>query len=162
MESSYFGPQRRLRHILTKGGDSRSEFINHMRVAARRVILRHAKDVVLSRINEKLPEGQTNGLRAALRQCVQAATPKLLKTAGGGRRLLLVTPGGVEASHLQEEVQLACGDNASVVSDGGNQVLLCYDVEQLSLEAVTGRFLKSLPDCQELAARLHTRTDVNW
>ena len=133
-----------------------------MRAAARKTILRFVKETTLSRLREALAEPGAPALRLPLRTCLEAATPNLLTAGGGAKRLLLVAPSHLDASCLREVSQQASGDDATVVCGFGHEVLVCYEVERVSLEGVAARFISSRPDCQKLASRLHTRIDIDW
>ena len=162
LDEGFFLPERRLRHVLLEGSRLRAEFITYMRSAARNVILDFAKQATLSRLNESLSGTGTDGLKATLLDSIEAATPKLMTDAGGAKRLLLVAPADSDTSRLEDEVRQASQEEPALVRAADGNVLLCYEVEQLPLERITTRFIRSRPDCQELATRLHNRIDVKW
>jgi ubiquinone biosynthesis protein UbiJ len=41
-------------------------------------------------------------------------------------------------------------------------MIAAYELEQVPLEIVMNRLIRSKPDCETLASRLHTRTDVDF
>ena len=76
--------------------------------------------------------------------------------------MLLVAPNDADASCLREEVERASEDEATLVCDPQGELLLCYEAEDVGMEGVYARFIRSRPDCQDLASRLHTRVDISW
>jgi hypothetical protein len=132
-----------------------------MRVLAREVILRCGRDATVSRLREALAGDNVRGLSVAIERSSDAATPKLPSFRDGARRLLLAVPEGLDLARLGAEVGTAAGEDPTTVAGSWQEAMLCYEVEQLTLDEIA-RFLTSRPDCEELAARLHTRIDVNW
>jgi hypothetical protein len=162
VKAELLGPEPRLIDVLARSTEPRARFVARMRVEARKVVLRYFRDIAWSRLREASKEGGDSGLPARLHQCLEAAAPDLLAIGGGGKRLLLVVPNDADASCLREEVEGASGDQATVVRDPQGDPQLCCEAEHLGMEGVYARFIKSRPDCQDLASRLHTRVDISW
>jgi len=92
---------------------------------------------------------------------VKSAKPRLSQ-CGGARRLLLAAPNEFPLERLLREVGGEVGETPTVVADAENRVLFCYEAEQLSLRRVAAALLDRRFQNVEIAARLHTRIDVNW
>lgn len=162
VKADFLGPGRRLFDIFTQGAELRTRLVAHLRVEARKVALGCVKDFASSRLREASKKSGDLKLLAQLHQCLEAATPDLLTAGGGGKRLLLVAPHDTDASCLREEVERASGDRPTVVCDPLGELLLCYEAEHVGMDGVFARFIRSRPDCQDLASRLHTRVDISW
>jgi hypothetical protein len=50
----------------------------------------------------------------------------------------------------------------SIVIDPASEPALCYEVASLPLWAVAASLVEDQPHCAQLAARLHTRCDIEW
>ena len=92
---------------------------------------------------------------------LQAATPSL-PHCGGARRLLLLIPADLSSAELIRRVRDEVAASPTVVADKENEVLLCYEMEQLPLPRVAAAVLDQRFQNVEVASRLHTRIDVQW
>ncbi len=92
---------------------------------------------------------------------LQAAMPSLPE-CGGARRLLLFTPNDLSSAELIQRISDAVATPPTVVADKENEVLLCYEMEQLPLRRVAAALLDQRFQNVEVASRLHTRVDVHW
>jgi hypothetical protein len=92
---------------------------------------------------------------------LSAAAPALID-CGGAQRLLLVAPEGILPAQLLEQLGDGAAEPPTVIADEENEVLLCYELEQLSLRRVAAAVLDRRFKSVEVAARLHTRIDVPW
>jgi len=81
-------------------------------------------------------------------------------------KLVLETPAATlelarsPAPHIAQLVHKASG--TAVVADPAEDSLLCIEMDQLPLRRVAATLLDNQFQNVELAARLHTRTDVPW
>jgi hypothetical protein len=162
IRAGFFAGGRRLSDLSSVDSSVRADLIAQMRSAARKVLLRCVRDANLSRLSEALAGGDTRGLSVFLQSCCDLASPKLLKLSGGAQRLLLAVPESLDASRLGAEVHRLSGDPPTLVPEGWQEPLICYEAESLALDRLSARFLQGRPDCRELASRLHTRVDVSW
>ena len=158
----FFHPERQRLDTLSQGTKQRAHFIARIQAEAREIVLRYVKNIVLARLRESSKESADSNLLAELHQCLEAAAPNLLATGGGSKRLLLVAPRDADTSCLQEVVERTSGDEATIVRDPHGALQLCYEAEDVGLEGLYARFIRSRPDSQDLASRLHTRVDISW
>ena len=93
--------------------------------------------------------------------CFKAANPRLA-ACGGGKRLLLAVPRGASYEGLQKVLEQGLDESVSVAFNNVGDVVLCCELGQISPEQIGARLVDERPDYAELAARLHTRNDVNW
>src|SRR5262249_29875540 len=100
-------------------------------------------------------------LSTLLRKCLQQALPDLL-TLGGAKRLLVIIPGKLDLMRVAREVEHLAKEQVSVVIEQGGDLKLCYEIENLRWQGIQSKLLRQRTDCQELAARLHTRINVDW
>jgi len=161
IELEFFSERRRLLHVLTRGNQLRAEFIGRMRATARRVILQFAKTTAVARLNTILTGGSSDTLIGSLRRCSDSAMPNLL-AAGGASRLLLVAPEGGQTEQIRAALGRISGHDPSLAPDETCGIIACYEAECIPWEGVTARFIRSQPNCDELASRLHTRIDIDW
>ncbi|MEQ8787288.1 MAG: tubulin-like doman-containing protein [Pirellulaceae bacterium] len=96
-----------------------------------------------------------------LRDALASATPKLLE-CGGAKRLLAVLPYGCNPLPLQDAMEREFGETPTVVMDGAEEAIFCYEVEQLAVNHVAAALLDERRDLAEVASRVHTRSDVEW
>ena len=140
--------------------DVRHTLSHVLRRTARGTILQTLKKVNLRIIAaswEESPRGPVFSLTAGLK----AATPQLC-CCGGARRLLLVAPETVSPAPLVERLRHDAQSTPTVVANAEEDVLLCYEVEQLPLRHVAAAVLDRRFQNVEVATRLHTRIDVPW
>ncbi len=78
------------------------------------------------------------------------------------RRLLLVTPDDLSPVELLKQISNEVLQPPTAVADKENEVLLCYEMEQLPLRRVAAAVLDHRFQNVEVASRLHTRIDVSW
>ena len=89
------------------------------------------------------------------------AQPNLLD-CGGAKRVLLVVPQGVDAEAPQMIIEKGLKESVSVAYNNVSDIVLCCEVEQMSLPRIAVTLIDGRPDYAEVASRLHTRSDVNW
>jgi serine/threonine protein kinase len=96
-----------------------------------------------------------------LQSWLHSASPTLSK-CGGQRRLLLVCPRGCGQGRLPELVREGTGQTPSCVCDSDVNMVLCYEMQNVSLARVAEMMTVEDSECAHLASRIHTRTDVAW
>jgi hypothetical protein len=92
---------------------------------------------------------------------LQAAAPTL-RECGGAQRLLLLTPNDLTSAELVKRISEEVATSPTVVADKQNEVVMCYEVEQLPLRRVAAAVLDQRFQNVEVASRLQTRIDVHW
>jgi hypothetical protein len=133
-----------------------------LRQMARSLILALVKKTALREI-EASCQGTPRQTAFSLQEALHEASPRLAD-CGGARRLLLTAPRSIAGDLLVNGLRAGgeAGPAPTVVPDTENDVLLCYEVEQLSVRRVAAALLDQRFQYVEAAARLHTRIDVRW
>jgi serine/threonine protein kinase len=131
-----------------------------LRRTAHTIILRTLRKVSLREITIA-EAGKSCEPIFSLADGLKSATP-WLNQCGGARRLLLLAPETSSRAKLVAQLGEECEAGPTVVGDKENDVVLCYETEQLSLPRVAATILDQRFQVAEVAARLHTRTDVHW
>jgi hypothetical protein len=131
-----------------------------LRRTARAVIYRSLKQMTVQE-GAAGSDGKPRNSILSLSDALQAATPPLPR-CGGAKRLLLVAPDELLARELVEQLGSQFSPMPTVIIDAENDVLLCYEMDQLPLRLVAAAVLDRRFQNVEIAARLHTRIDVSW
>ena len=97
----------------------------------------------------------------ALKESYQAVQPNMLRV-GGVTRTLLMIPENFDRSEIAAETRQLDGVPPTTVPSSTEDLWVVCEGEQLSVDGVFGTLLRRSPDCQQLAARLHTRIDIDW
>ncbi len=97
----------------------------------------------------------------SLEELVRTATPRLA-VCGGTSRLLIVVPQRAPVTSLAGMLQHRLEQHANVIPATCGDVAVCFEMDQLPIEAVAMTILQTQPDCSELIERLHCRNDVDW
>ncbi len=106
-------------------------------------------------------DAQAQPARRSLQPFLEAAAPRVSADAAEAR-LLLVCPEGSDATTVRELAGMNAIEPPSVVFDRDGDLVLCNEVEQASLTSVAAHLIDHRSDYAEIAARLHSRVDVNW
>jgi hypothetical protein len=124
---------------------------------AKAVLRRHFQGVAAS----ELPEQGTYDTEQ-LQECVDRALPQLA-SYGGAKRVLVTLPanGGLDAANLARDARLA-EESVTMVTEGKGIVSVCFEVEQIPLDNIAASLIRNRHDYLDLAAKLHTRIDVDW
>jgi hypothetical protein len=85
-----------------------------------------------------------------------------LTECGGATQLLLAVPRRATAQDIGRYIEAQFNEQATMVPATAGEMVLCYDVSQVSMENVGLLLLEPQTDCAELISRLNTRCDVNW
>lgn len=150
-----------LRRVVTSAdGDVRNALSPVLRATARQTVIRALKRINLRTIGAST-EGHDRWLAFSLAAGLKAATPRLDR-CGGARRLLLITPEADLAAQWTEQLGGDMAEPPTVIADADEDVLLCYEAEQLPLDRVAAAVLDGRTQLIEGASRLHTRIDVPW
>jgi hypothetical protein len=150
-----------LRRMATTDGNNVSSVLSPLlRRTARSLLHRLLKRVTMREIaasSKDKPLRPMFSVHAGL----QAAKPSLPE-CGGARRLLLLTPNDSPSAELMKRISDEVPTPPTVVADKENEMLLCYEMEQLPLGRVAAAVLDQRFQNVEVASRLHTRIDVRW
>ena len=146
--------------LLGEGASLRGRLLAELPRAARTAVSRLLSEISLADVLGTA-DAQPERPGGPLRDCLDRAAPRLLD-CGGAKRLLAVCPDGTDAAALGDTVKAGSGQMPTVLPGAGGDLVLCYEVEQIPLSQVAATLVDHRPDVAEIAARLHTRIDVNW
>ena len=98
---------------------------------------------------------------SVLEECLKASQPKLL-SCGGAKRLLVLLPEGSCCVRPLQVMHSKLNETPSAATNSTGDFVVCHEVEQMSLTQAAVALIDGRRDFAEFAARLHTRTDVDW
>ena len=148
-----------LHAVLEKTADLNRPLSATLREAARKAILDAL--AVVDVVEPLLGSRGSSRESRRLRDCVTTATPRL-PACGGAKRILLVLPEGSDAAAIQSDLERNFDETSSVVFDRDGDIVLCHEVEKISLARVAAALADNRPDYADAASRLHTRADIRW
>ena len=145
--------------VLEKTADLNRPLCDLLRRAARKAILDALS--VVDVLEPLLGSRNSPSESGRLRECATTATPRL-PACGGGKRVLLVLPEGSDPAAIQSSLKTDFDETSSVVFDHDGEMVLCHEVESISLTRAAAALADNRPDYADAASRLHTRADVCW
>jgi hypothetical protein len=150
-----------LQKALVAGGAQREALVTQLNQAARQAVLKELAKVDIASVTIR-----ASGQEAPLRECLAAAQP-WLGPCGGRRRLYCVVPAETAENLTPGVVAAAIGAGEfkqlpAVIADSASDVVLLFEIGDLSLRHAAAAIIGQRPDLAELATRLFTRSDVTW
>lgn len=100
-------------------------------------------------------------LRSLDRSLVSAARPHL-ERVGGEHRVLAVLPPNESLDDWRGALRKQFSDCVSLTTGPMEDVLICAEVEGISVETLISELAHWDPKTFEIAGRVHTRTDIQW
>jgi serine/threonine protein kinase len=161
IERRFFQEGRGLREILFAGSRMREDLAAYMRATARRLVWRAYHHGIHLYLAQSLKNAGNNALADLVCTSLQTARPGLLDL-GGAKRLLLAIPSQLDVVDLARGIEQVADERVSVSIEPQGDVKLCYEIEALPWEGIQNKLIRQRHDCRELAARLHTRINVDW
>jgi hypothetical protein len=150
-----------LRATITAGGQQREALVAHLHSAARQAVLGRlaAIDIAGSALAGPSEEHP-------IRRCLAGAKP-WLQACGGKRRLYCIVPAEAIGSVTPESLAAQIGPEefsqpATVVPDASGDVVLLFEMGEMSVKHAAASLIDHRADLAELASRLFTRSDVTW
>ncbi|MFV2066614.1 MAG: tubulin-like doman-containing protein [Pirellulales bacterium] len=148
--------------VLTGNVDLRATLPGALRSCARSILRPALRDPqIVDWLLGPSGDGTSEKPGNALEACLEAATPSWTG-CGGARRLLLVLPERAEAASLAQQIVADHSAAPSIVHDPDPEVRFCFEVERLPLAALARSLVEHNTSYIDIAARLHTRIDVEW
>jgi eukaryotic-like serine/threonine-protein kinase len=141
--------RRQLKRLSQATEQSQAEWFGQIEEEARRFVL-------FSLASPSESEGVENPWKSF---CT-GAKPQL-DGVGGLRSAVLMVP-NTDSPELETWSKATLGECVSVLVDPHEPLFLCCETRNLSLAAVQNSICEVREDLKEVAARLHTRIDVNW
>jgi len=93
---------------------------------------------------------------------LQEALRPRLSNLGGGHRVLGVVSEAATADAWRAKLQEVMGDCVTLLHDPRGSPFLCTEVEGIAIDAVVAQLADAKPHVLDMAARIHTRTDIHW
>jgi eukaryotic-like serine/threonine-protein kinase len=162
------GLEEHLRQAVTaEAGNARGKLAIEVRRTSRTLILEMLKEYAAEETTAAL-EGRPHEPLFAVSAGLAAALPQRLTACGGQRRLLITAPENLISalSGTRYSGSSATVDGKTIVPtvlpDAGGDVLICYEVEDQPMRRIAGKVLDKRYQAVDVAARLHTRSDVPW
>jgi eukaryotic-like serine/threonine-protein kinase len=156
------GLEENLRQVVaTDVRDARSKLAADVRRMARARILEILKQYAVDQTTAAL-EGRLHEPLFAIQSGLDEALPQRLASCGGQRRLLIIAPEALVPALLAAMSGDGKGIVPTVLADAGSDIVICYEVEDQPLRRIAAKVLNRRFQAVEVAARLHTRTDVPW
>ena len=163
IQARCFGEGLQLSTLFEAPPEDVSTLLTAMRDQSRCSIERTIRDLNLKdRISGQKDDDVTND--TTLRDYLAEATPKRMAEWGGAKRLLLTGSESFAAQFeiVKQKVQKIAQHDSNIVTDSEGDVVLCYEVQEIELEAVLRSLIGERFDYLDIAARLHSRIDVDW
>ena len=150
-----FDTNSTLSEVLTSGSRARNDFLVALRTAARRVILKRASQTASRTLVSQ------DASEDVLDEALQKAMPPLIECGANYR--LLVTAGNQELlQRIKQSQRQQMADQPTIVPDSDDEVVVCYELENIPLENIVQGITGLRPDFDKLSARLRTRQDIAW
>ena len=155
-------PAGSLRGFLALGGDQRGDLLKSIRREARQAILQQIGAVDVAALLGRPPGDPAP---VPLSPILEAARPRL-EAGGGRRRFLCLMPEGT-AAPVDAKTVAECyvGENFAetpAVLRAGGELTFCYEIGSISISQAATSLIEGSEELAELAARLHTRCDIDW
>ena len=135
-------------------------FCRNLRMTARAGILQSLKQVDVSRLLIEMT-GKSRAMREPMRELLSAAIPRL-STTDAAERLFVFAPSYADCDILSSCFNGDLQQAANVLSTEDDRLTLCYERSQISLAKTAAALIDDNPQYAEIAARLQTRTDLQW
>ncbi len=151
-----------LREVLQRDGGYGQTSVESLILRVARVVVRdQLRGIDLEQLFRDSHVSDKN-ISAWVQRELESATPRLLTRCGGASRLLVAIPEQSSMEQIRRCLEGQFNENPSIVQATRGDVVMCYEVEQIPLVNVASNLIRSRPDCADLVAHLHTRTDVHW
>jgi len=158
--AKFFGDESRLRDLISSGQTSHDDVLTTLRQAARTAVLAALREINVAQWiagpHVALPSGAER-----LGNCHRQATTPLAQ-CGGAKRLIAMFPPETDKESFEAALADFTDDELSLVAGPEGDFMLLYEHESLALADVARKIIDDRLDYAQAAARLHTRTDVQW
>ncbi len=161
IERSFLNDDRTLGSVLARQSHLRPQLVAALRKTARQVVRKASRRSIMARLAQALEHRNDADIEQILGTCL-TAMESVAGRSGGEVRPLLVLPDGPVGNRITERFLRVTGQCPTLACDPQGELIAIYEIQRLPLCAVTNRLVRSRPECESLAARLHTRTDVNF
>jgi hypothetical protein len=161
LSKSEFAAKGGMRAALSEGGEAREQLLNLLRNTARQAVLAKLQTIDLASLLLAGAEADS-----PLRKVLTDAQP-WLQCCGGRRRLIAVIPEQLAEHYSSATLAAQLGPNAfrqlpTIVPDSSSDLVLLYELGDISLPHVAAQLCDFRPDLLDAAGRLHTRCNIDW
>jgi hypothetical protein len=161
IERSFLKNECTLGTLLSRRSHLRPQLVVALRESAKKVVRKASRQSVVARLGEALAQANDSDIDRILGKRL-ASLEQTASRSGGALRLLLSLTEKALAPRIADRVGHMTGETPTLICDPQGEMIAVYEIEQVPLTAVANRLIRSKPDCESLASRLHTRTDVNF
>jgi hypothetical protein len=159
IERSFFRDQCSLRGVLTQNSHLSALLIATMREAAKKIVRKTSRQSFVAELGQAMRAGDESKIDRIVGKCL-ASIRAVVDRCGGATRLLMSLPDKTFAACFAARAQALLDEQPTLACDPQGEMIAAYEIDQVPLEVVMNRLIRSKPDCESLASRLHTRTDV--
>ncbi len=160
LQANFLEPAGGLCGLLQRADTNRSALLAALCAQARSGIVQVLKETPIGDTLLKCSAVSSDHSQR-LRDCIEAAQPKLNR-CGGSQRLLAIAPDSSADLALREALTRDTDPPATVLLDSDANLVLCYEVQELWVPHVAARLIGDRGDLVKIALRLHTRNDIEW
>ena len=161
VEATLFGSDGGLRVLLASNAGVQTDLADTLRTTARQVLRQAVREVNVAEVVLAATASSQDQDSNPLRKCVAMAHPFWTK-CGGARRLLTVVPESSAREPIAASLEHYLEQSMNLVFDADGDLVFCYEAEGLEIIDLAWSLIGDRPDLLQVAARLHTRTDVDW
>jgi serine/threonine protein kinase len=161
IERSFLKNECTLGTLLSRRSHLRPQLVVALREAAKKVVRKASRQSVVARLGEALTQTNDSDIDRILGKRL-ASLEQTACRSGGALRLLLSLTERALAPRIADRVAHITGEAPTLVCDPQGEMIAVYEIEQVPMTTIANRLIRSKPDCESLASRLHTRTDVNF
>jgi len=161
LTKSKFNVKGGMRTVVSEGGEARLALVSLLHASARQAVLARLQMIDLASL---LLAG--SAAEIPLHKVLADAQPRL-QCCGGQRRLFAVIPAPLAGQYNSDGLAAQLGQglfrqSPTIVPDASSDLVLLYELGDLSLPHVAAQLCDFRTDLIDAASRLHTRADVTW
>ncbi|MFK7820669.1 MAG: tubulin-like doman-containing protein [Planctomycetaceae bacterium] len=124
---------------------------------AREILIREAENYLMA--NTGRNPGEKNRPQSGF---PQSARPRLFNT-GGGQRVIAAIPETASQENWSSKLASVFGDCVvAIQGDDPTTLAVTCEIENISIETLLDNFRFKNPRLMDVAARVHTRVDIDW
>ncbi len=161
VEADLFGEDGGLRTLLASNVAVQTDFADTMRRIAGNVLRNAVREVNVAEVVLAATASSQDQESNPLRQSVDAIAP-CWTDCGGAKRLLTIVPRSSGSEPMAASLERYLGEPLTVAFDTDGDLVFCYEAEGLDIVDVAWKLVGDRPDLLQVAARLHTRADIDF
>jgi serine/threonine protein kinase len=158
LQAEYINALGGLLNMVMHGGRTRAQLCAKLNELSRQAVQHFLSGANL--LGDDSAAGSSRQLDE-LRSGLTLATPPLVEF-GGTRRVLAIAPRNMAKAEFKNVLASAVGVQACCISGVENNLTLCAEVDELSIQHIAASFVQRRRDRVDFAGRVHCRTDITW